>query len=101
MPLTHSATRDRRYSCESNRLVRGGQSRLDDLRLPVDQFVTLGLVECATRTPYRTAAAHRRAHLRRLGVILVIAYSGLVVTIPRAGGDYVWQSRILGSGSGS
>jgi amino acid transporter len=31
---------------------------------------------------------------------LVIAYSGLVVTIPRAGGDYVWQSRILGSGVG-
>src|ERR1700753_4280185 len=34
------------------------------------------------------------------GAFLVIAYSGLVVTIPRAGGDYVWQSRILGSGLG-
>ena len=31
---------------------------------------------------------------------LVIAYSGLVVTIPRAGGDYVWQTRILSSGIG-
>ncbi len=31
---------------------------------------------------------------------LVIAYTGLVVTIPRAGGDYVWQTRILGSGIG-
>jgi amino acid transporter len=31
---------------------------------------------------------------------LVIAYTGLVVTIPRAGGDYVWQSRILSSGLG-
>ena len=31
---------------------------------------------------------------------LVIAYTGLIVTIPRAGGDYVWQSRILGSGIG-
>jgi len=31
---------------------------------------------------------------------LVVAYTGLVVTIPRAGGDYVWQSRILGSGVG-
>jgi basic amino acid/polyamine antiporter, APA family len=31
---------------------------------------------------------------------LVISYTGLVVTIPRAGGDYVWQSRILGSGFG-
>src|ERR1022692_2681584 len=27
---------------------------------------------------------------------LVVAYTGLIVTIPRAGGDYVWQSRILG-----
>ena len=25
---------------------------------------------------------------------------GLIVTIPRAGGDYVWQTRILGSGLG-
>jgi len=31
---------------------------------------------------------------------LVIAYSGLIVTIPRAGGDYVWQTRILGGGLG-
>jgi len=31
---------------------------------------------------------------------LILAYTGLVVTIPRAGGDYVWQSRILGSGIG-
>jgi amino acid transporter len=31
---------------------------------------------------------------------LVIAYAGLIVTIPRAGGDYVWQTRILGSGVG-
>jgi basic amino acid/polyamine antiporter, APA family len=31
---------------------------------------------------------------------LVIAYAGLIVTIPRAGGDYVWQTRILGSGFG-
>src|SRR6266702_126983 len=31
---------------------------------------------------------------------LVIAYAGLIVTIPRAGGDYIWQTRILGSGLG-
>src|SRR6516225_11622757 len=31
---------------------------------------------------------------------LVIAYTGLIVTIPRAGGDYVWQTRILSSGLG-
>ena len=31
---------------------------------------------------------------------LVVAYAGLIVTIPRAGGDYVWQTRILPFGSG-
>jgi amino acid transporter len=31
---------------------------------------------------------------------LVVAYSGLIVTIPRAGGDYVWQTRILPFGGG-
>jgi APA family basic amino acid/polyamine antiporter len=31
---------------------------------------------------------------------LVVAYTGLIVTIPRAGGDYVWQTRILPFGSG-
>src|SRR5215469_10818464 len=31
---------------------------------------------------------------------LCVAYAGLIVTIPRAGGDYVWQTRILGSGFG-
>src|SRR5437764_6995762 len=28
--------------------------------------------------------------------LLVIAYTGLVVTIPRPGGDYVWHTRIRG-----
>src|SRR5438876_2049602 len=27
---------------------------------------------------------------------LVLVYGGLIATMPRAGGDYVWQSRILG-----
>jgi basic amino acid/polyamine antiporter, APA family len=31
---------------------------------------------------------------------LVVAYAGLIVTIPRAGGDYVWQTRILNGGVG-
>jgi basic amino acid/polyamine antiporter, APA family len=31
---------------------------------------------------------------------LVVTYTGLIVTIPRAGGDYVWQTRILGGGVG-
>jgi basic amino acid/polyamine antiporter, APA family len=63
--------------------------------------VTLGLVEFA----YQDAFPHGQLLTAVLisGVwvsFLVVAYSGLVVTIPRAGGDYVWQSRILGSGLG-
>jgi basic amino acid/polyamine antiporter, APA family len=37
------------------------------------------------------------------GVIIltqVIVYAGLIAVMPRAGGDYVWQSRILGGGIG-
>src|SRR5947209_4404911 len=29
---------------------------------------------------------------------IVIAYAGLISVMPRAGGDYVWQSRVLGGG---
>jgi len=31
---------------------------------------------------------------------LVVTYAGLIVTVPRAGGDYIWQSRLLGGGLG-
>lgn len=31
---------------------------------------------------------------------LVVTYTGLVVTVPRAGGDYIWQSRLLGGALG-
>jgi basic amino acid/polyamine antiporter, APA family len=37
------------------------------------------------------------------GVIIlaeVVVYAGLIAVMPRAGGDYVWQSRILGGGIG-
>jgi APA family basic amino acid/polyamine antiporter len=30
----------------------------------------------------------------------VVVYAGLIAVMPRAGGDYVWQSRILGGGLG-
>jgi len=65
-------------------------------------FVTLGIYEFTFAGP-----AFPKGQLITAVVIsgiwvsfLVIAYSGLVVTIPRAGGDYVWQTRILGSGIG-
>ena len=65
-------------------------------------FVTLGIYEFTFAAP-----AFPKGQLITAVVIggiwvsfLVIAYSGLVVTIPRAGGDYVWQTRILGSGIG-
>ena len=31
---------------------------------------------------------------------LVVTYAGLISVMPRAGGDYVWQSRVLGGGIG-
>jgi amino acid transporter len=65
-------------------------------------FVTLAIYEFAFAAP-----AFPQGQIITSVVIsgiwvsfLVIAYSGLVVTIPRAGGDYVWQTRILGSGLG-
>src|SRR6201987_1497318 len=65
-------------------------------------FVTLGIYEFTFAGP-----AFPEGQLITAVVIsaiwvsfLVIAYSGLIVTIPRAGGDYVWQTRILGSGLG-
>ena len=65
-------------------------------------FVTLGIYEFTFAGP-----AFPKGQLITAVIIsgiwvsfLVIAYTGLVVTIPRAGGDYVWQTRILGSGIG-
>jgi basic amino acid/polyamine antiporter, APA family len=65
-------------------------------------FVTLGLYEFTFAGP-----AFPKGQLITATIIggvwvsfLVIAYTGLVVTIPRAGGDYVWQTRILPMGSG-
>jgi basic amino acid/polyamine antiporter, APA family len=65
-------------------------------------FVTLGIYEFTFAGP-----AFPKGQLITSVIIsgvwvsfLVIAYAGLIVTIPRAGGDYVWQTRILGSGIG-
>jgi APA family basic amino acid/polyamine antiporter len=65
-------------------------------------FVTLAIYEFAFAAP-----AFPKGQLITSVVIsgiwvsfLVVAYAGLIVTIPRAGGDYVWQTRILNGGLG-
>jgi len=84
-------------------LVRGWSVR-DSMIYAVlaTNFVTLAIYEFAFAAP-----AFPKGQLITSVVIsgvwvsfLVVAYTGLVVTIPRAGGDYVWQTRILGSGIG-
>jgi basic amino acid/polyamine antiporter, APA family len=63
--------------------------------------VTLGMVEWAFQSSFPKGQLLTSIIISGIWVsFLVIAYTGLVVTIPRAGGDYVWQSRILGSGIG-
>jgi amino acid transporter len=63
--------------------------------------VTLGMVEWAFQSSFPKGQLLTSIVISGIWVsFLVIAYTGLVVTIPRAGGDYVWQSRILGSGIG-
>jgi len=63
--------------------------------------VTLGMVEWAFQSSFPQGNLLYSILISGVWVsFLVIAYTGLVVTIPRAGGDYVWQSRILNSGLG-
>jgi amino acid transporter len=63
--------------------------------------VTLGMVEWTVQSSFPHGNLLYSILLSGVWVsFLVVAYAGLVVTIPRAGGDYVWQSRILGSGIG-
>src|SRR5258706_4704754 len=65
-------------------------------------FVTLGIYAFAVSAPPFPRGQLLTAVLIAAVWVsfLVIAYAGLIVTIPRAGGDYVWQTRILGSGIG-
>src|SRR5262245_43171517 len=65
-------------------------------------FVTLAIYEFAFSAPaFPQGQLITSVLISGIWVsFLVIAYAGLIVTIPRAGGDYVWQTRILGSGLG-
>jgi amino acid transporter len=63
-------------------------------------FVTLGLFYALSVLAFVPAGQVLPAVLIS-GVFitfLVIAYAGLISVMPRAGGDYVWQSRVLGGG---
>ncbi len=63
--------------------------------------VTLGMVELASASVVPEGQMLTAVLISGLWVsFLVITYAGLIVTIPRAGGDYVWQSRLLGPGLG-
>ena len=65
-------------------------------------FVTLGIYAfAASAPPFSNGQLLTSVLISAVWVsFLVIAYAGLIVTIPRAGGDYVWQTRILNSGLG-
>ena len=63
--------------------------------------VTLGIFEFSYQSFFPQGQLLTAVLISAVWVsFLVIAYAGLIVTIPRAGGDYVWQTRILGSGLG-
>ena len=62
-------------------------------------LVTLGLY--AMSFAYSIPDGHLLPAIVFTGIavtLLVIVYAALVAAIPRAGGDYTWQSRILGGG---
>jgi basic amino acid/polyamine antiporter, APA family len=84
-------------------LVRGWNVR-DSLIYAVlaTNFVTLGMYEFTFAGPAFPKGQMLTSVLISAVLVsfLVVAYTGLIVTIPRAGGDYVWQTRILGSGLG-
>ena len=64
-------------------------------------LVTLGLYGMST--VYAVPDGHLLAAVLIFGVLvtfLVVTYAALVNVMPRTGGDYAWQSRILGGGIG-
>src|SRR5215469_7438118 len=83
-------------------LVRGWSVRDSMIYATLStNVVTLGMVEWAFQSSFPNGNLLYAILISGVWVsFLVVAYTGLVVTIPRAGGDYVWQSRILGSGLG-
>ncbi len=64
-------------------------------------FVTLGMVEFAESSFIPRGQLLTSVLISGLWVsFLVVTYAGLIVTMPRAGGDYIWQSRLLSGALG-
>src|SRR5579871_3123010 len=105
MPMTAGAVGEERptlFLRKATGLVRGWSVRDSMIYACLStNVVTLGLVEFAYQDAIPNSQLITAVLISGVWVsFLVIAYAGLVVTIPRAGGDYVWQTRILGSGLG-
>ena len=83
-------------------LVRGWSVRDSMIYATLStNVVTLGIFEFSYQSFFPKGQLLTAVLVSAIWVsFLVIAYAGLIVTIPRAGGDYVWQTRILGSGIG-
>jgi basic amino acid/polyamine antiporter, APA family len=83
-------------------LVRGWSVRDSMIYATLStNVVTLGIFEFSYQSFFPKGQLLTAVLVSAVWVsFLVIAYAGLIVTIPRAGGDYVWQTRILGSGIG-
>src|SRR5579871_1480496 len=65
-------------------------------------LVTLGWYEF-TYAPGTSATGNLITALIISGILIlteVVVYAGLIAVMPRAGGDYVWQTRVLGGGLG-
>lgn len=59
-------------------------------------IVSLGMLEFAERSYVPGGQLLTSVIISGVWVsFLVVAYAGLIVTMPRAGGDYVWQTRLL------
>lgn len=65
-------------------------------------LVTLGWYEFAF-APGTSATGNLLTAIIISGILIlaeVVVYAGLIAVMPRAGGDYVWQTRVLGGGLG-
>lgn len=63
-------------------------------------LVTLGLYSISQMYFFEGGMLNGLLTFGVLILAVIAVYAGLIAVMPRAGGDYVWQSRILGGGIG-